>query len=720
MLKRQRPSPFLCQPLEARTLFAAITADLLADTDRNGVIDARDQAKEDGYNTTVAGGRGAIVLPNVDRDNTTTNAPDNWTGGQFNGRAVPPNNVIDNAADLADVARVRMAKLDTDVAYAYRVVVRLLLPKSDPAWFKGVAATDRVRVFLPSKTAGADTVSQAGDVAVMGPGLGDTLVFTNDPAAPNEYPITDLAGTGGFYFGVEGLRSGANVRLEMTLQSAPIGTDGPPPPPETIGTDAVELKVAPFVLNDNRRRVTKAIVDDLTPYGLDNSALQRTLKGVFGDKLVTAHTGDLWQQDGYEIGYAEAPYGAMPVVLELPRARDVYFNPDANMRSFVRGTLLAPGVGVSTDLASLPNEGSSSFGGDIESIAKPGQKGPGYLLASGMPTAMKSYFAAQGVNELIDLPLDWLSVNHVDEVVQMTPGGKAIVADPDTAWALLLWAKQLDPNVRLHAGMNGNESLPDNPTGDVKAAVLLADARLRDQNLTYAQRDNALGGVVRTLKAKLGLTEAVTAPARTAGTGTGNLSRGGMFSALLGERARELSVRFTSTTDYTLRYRDAGGAWSAWTKARRTSDTVFPTARAFLMRTYFHGNFKAGDAFTFKTVPGASLVRMPVLFASPGLQFDPSTPFDPQLTPFSEDHVNALVDGTTVVTGRAYGPKVKWNGTVAGDLFQDYATAAFGQAGYTKVVYTDARVYHNSSGSVHCATNAVRAVPDDAWWSTLR
>ena len=50
--------------------------------------------------------------------------------------------------------------------------------------------------------------------------------------------------------------------------------------------------------------------------------------------------------------------------------------------------------------------------------------------------------------------------------------------------------------------------------------------------------------------------------------------------------------------------------------------------------------------------------RTPVLFASPGLLFDPRTPTQPQLLPFSEDHVNALVDGTTVVTGRPFGPKV--------------------------------------------------------------
>src|SRR4051794_24505300 len=95
------------EPLESRALLAAqpgVVADLLADTDRNGVIDARDNAREDGYNFVGRGSHGGIVLPNLDRDNTTTNAPDNWTGGVFNGKPVAPNNIIDNAADLADIA----------------------------------------------------------------------------------------------------------------------------------------------------------------------------------------------------------------------------------------------------------------------------------------------------------------------------------------------------------------------------------------------------------------------------------------------------------------------------------------------------------------------------------------------------------------------------------------------------------------------------------------
>jgi hypothetical protein len=407
----------------------------------------------------------------------------------------------------------------------------------------------------------------------------------------------------------------------------------------------------------------------------------------------------------------------MPVVLELPRARDHFFSSTANMRSFIRSTLLKANVGVSIDLAALPNEGSSGFGGDIESIAKPGSKSPGLLVASGMPTEMKNFFAAQSVNKLLDLPLDWLAVNHVDEVVQMTPGGKVIVADTDLAWALLLWAQKLDPNVRLHAGMNGNEFLDDYTADGIKASRLLADARLRNQNLDYAQRSTSLRGVVSKLKAAFGVEEEVTTPIKTAGTGTIRLARGGAFTQLLGNVSREFAIQFTSATDYRLRYRDAGGAWSGWLAGKTTRDEVFPAAKAFVLKNYWFGTAKAGDSFTFKTRPNATLLKMPVLFASPGLLVDRTTPTQPFLLPFSEDHVNALVDGTTVVTGRAYGPKVRWNGSTATDLFQGYATSVFREGGYGKVFFADARIYHNSSGSVHCATNAIRTLPSDKWWA---
>src|SRR3954471_6654331 len=120
------------QPLEPRTLFAAASlADLLVDANRDGVISAADDVNENVYSDGKAG-RGAIVLPNFDKDNTNTAAPDNWAGGNWNGRPAAPNNVIDNAADLLDVGKLRLAKLNVDDAYNYRVTVQVLRPTTDP------------------------------------------------------------------------------------------------------------------------------------------------------------------------------------------------------------------------------------------------------------------------------------------------------------------------------------------------------------------------------------------------------------------------------------------------------------------------------------------------------------------------------------------------------------------------------------------------------------
>ena len=138
-------------PLEPRTLFASAVpslADLLVDADRDGRLTPADDANEHVYSDGPAG-RGAIVLPNFDRDNTATAAPDNWAGGSWNGRAAAPNNVIDNAADLLDVGRLRLAKLNVDDIYNYRVTLQISKPAGDPTAFKSLPAEGRVRLFFP-------------------------------------------------------------------------------------------------------------------------------------------------------------------------------------------------------------------------------------------------------------------------------------------------------------------------------------------------------------------------------------------------------------------------------------------------------------------------------------------------------------------------------------------------------------------------------------------
>lgn len=494
------------ETLEPRQLFAFTApmprADLLVDANRDGIVTSLDDAGEDVWSKG-PNGRGSVVLPNFDRDNTLPGgAPDNWTGGVWNGKPAAPNHVIDNAADLQDVAPLRLKKFGLDFAtYNYRVTLQVLKPANDPAWFKNTAAQDRVRLFFPTKQLpGGDVVTQAGDVAVIGPGLGDTIHFVRNPAMPNEFSVMDLEGAGWFQFGVEGIKAGAEVRFKVTItydpliiESAPVGGGGGGGPAGGGGdgewvdpspvSDTVAVRVAPFVLSDHGQKAQKVYVENMNRYNIDNSQARATLKQLFGNRLVESRSGDLWQQDGYEIGYVRAPYGSMPVVLELPRARDHFFETAHNMKSFVRGTLLAAGVGVATDVAHLPNDTASAFGGDIETLPRAGK--PGYLLSSGMPATLRSFFEAQGTNPVLDLRLDdWLGVAHVDEVLQAAPNGKhALVADTDLAWAMALWAVKLNPNVRAFAGMNGLDQLPGYTAEGAKLADLLSNAKFRKQNL---------------------------------------------------------------------------------------------------------------------------------------------------------------------------------------------------------------------------------------------
>jgi hypothetical protein len=712
------------ETLESRQLMAVV-ADLLVDSNRDGRIDASDNFQEEVW-TSGSQGRGAIVLPNLDRDNTTTGAPDNWTGGNFNGNPVMPNNLIDNAEDLKDIGLVRLSKLDTDAPFNYRLTINLLKPESDPVWLRQTPAVDRVRIFMPSRVlSNGDTTVQANDVAVIGPGQSDSIVFTASPSKPNEYSINSIVGTGGFYLGIEGLKSGANVRVMATLQFAPPGTDGPPPPPRRINRDVVEIKVAPFVLQNNTQLVDRAIVEDLNKYGLDNSKLRQTMRSVFGDGLVEADSGDLWQQDGYEVGYVQAPYGSMTVILDLPRGRDVYFNDPKSMRSFIRSNLLAPGVGINIELADKPVESNSSFGGDIDSVIKPGSAlgDPGYLLMSNMPSYMKDFFEAQGVNKSIDLPLEWLGVNHVDEVIQQSSDGKHIlIADPDLAWALLMLAAKIDPTVRLHPNMNGNESLVGYNRQGILASTYLQSEKLRWQNLIYTQRNSNLSGVARIMKETLGLTDEVNRPlAAVSNTGDGQLRKAGVMTQFLNDGAREYRIRFVDANQYRLQYRD-GEAWSTAGTGSRLRDEVFQQAGAFVFSHYWTGNTRAGDVFSFRTNPDATLVKMPVMFASPFVFLDatststsPSGPL--RVSPFSVNHINSLVAGTTVITGQAFGPRVDFDGLGKRDLFQDYARRVFQSVGYRAIRFTDSTLYHNAGGSIHCGTNAIRKRPSSLWWS---
>lgn len=692
--------------------FSILTGGAFGDTDRNGTIDpSADQPAKIAARSDAQ--LGALVLPNLDRDNPQGVAPDNWRGGDWDGDYVSEdaNDVIDGAEDLADLSEVLFARLGTGVLPP-GVSVRLTLrePVEEHIFFTGVRAKDRVRVFLEP--------GLNDRRALLGPEAGRRVTFTQDASDPNR-SVDLFTGTGTLKLYVEGIEQGAAV--DIVMQVLVNGRD--------IYSNSVRFRVAPFVLIGHEQAVSRepgsVVVTRFNKWdGTDlNADLRQKLLNVFGESLLVDAGEDPWVQDGYEVGYAQVPGKSMPVALELVRARDR----GGFVKDLLRRQLLAPGFGVNVRILNgggALDFGSQDLGGNIETLPAP--DGRNYFFhGAGMFDEHRNFFLAQGVNPELEVDVSWLLVGHVDEVVSLAPDGKRVaIADSELAWALLLWAQQLDPTARMSQGMNegisaagigvGDALDQENGTDLVRGPILRSvqvDANNPVRRGLYRLRDD----VVRAM----GLTDAepVSTPARGKGNaGTALLDRAGAFTAML-TGPRDYRVTMSSMSTFSLAWRDAGATvWQTSEVTGSTSgDVVFPDAKAYVFSNWWNegaGDLVQGDTFTFSADPNAAVVPIPIAFGA----YDFGN--GPQAYAYTTDHINALVDGQTVVTGRAFGPKVDHdqNGTKT-DILQDYVKAAFGKV-YTRVVFADARAYHNGIGSIHCATNVWRDAPSGVWWET--
>ncbi|MCD4727573.1 MAG: protein-arginine deiminase domain-containing protein, partial [Pirellulales bacterium] len=197
-------------------------------------------------------------------------------------------------------------------------------------------------------------------------------------------------------------------------------------------------------------------------------------------------------------------------------------------------------------------------------------------------------------------------------------------------------------------------------------------------------------------------------PGENPNTGNAILTKAKAFTAFL-SGYRSFEIRFISATDYELWYHH--DPQSPWIKdnshtGRIGRDDVFTEAKAFILGNWWgSGQAEIGDTFRFCADPNKDIVEVPVLFWDDG-----------GATAFTSDCVNALVNGTHVFTPETYGPVVNYSGAGASGILHDYVSAAFGLCNYGLIDLVDARYYHNRCGSVHCATNAIRNIPEISWW----
>ena len=385
----------------------------------------------------------------------------------------------------------------------------------------------------------------------------------------------------------------------------------------------------------------------------------RKLKLAYGDAHVDATLDggpEPWQQDGYEIGYAKAPYGSMPIAMELQRFSGAANDPP--VRKFVRDRILQPNIGASVDWSAFAPFVNPDSGGNIESIPVAGQPGL-YLHGDGTSAALRDAILNQGVNKDFEVDLSWLAVSHVDEVVSITPDGRLVVADPELAWAMTLWANKLSPSATLTA---------NSVTATMSQLVAPVNG-FRSYNITtVAPEMDAVRSVVQT---QLGTTSPIrNIAADPANVGSSTLDKAGGFVAFMDPRetTRDIQIRFTSATDYEVRWRTPGGAWRLDpTRGNIDRDCIFTDALVYLFPEHWNkGTTPAasGDIVRFEINRSATTISMPVLFHA---ERDPTTGAVLGAGALSVDHVNSLVTTLAngvrqVVTGRAYGPVVDRDG----------------------------------------------------------
>lgn len=317
---------------------------------------------------------------------------------------------------------------------------------------------------------------------------------------------------------------------------------------------------------------------------------------------------------------------------------------------------------------------------------------------------LTSYFAAQNVNKELAVNLDWLAAQHIDEVISVSPKGKLIVADPESAWALLLWANKIDRNAPLFDGMA--PFFFGDTVGGVVDVSGIQGINFTGPNAIMAKKN--LPSVRAAVEKALDTKGPTSMPVGDQNNkSNASLDKGGaLVGFFTNKNVWEYELRFNNVKndqEYELWYKDGPqGQLRQDGTGNIADDSVFTKANAFILKHWWQGKPKAGDVFRFTANPNATTVEMPVLFRSDGKYY-------------STNHVNSFIDDGTAITGRTFGPVVNYKGTGNRDILGDYVKAQFQSAGLTALM-VDARFYHNGCASIHCGMNVKRDIPNYNWW----
>ena len=709
-----------------------LTIGLHVDTDRNNVIDARDESGKDEWTEK----EGAIILYNGD-DDDGDHQQDNL-------------DAFINYDDLDDVGELWIDKLAiqySEIPADFKIELTLEEVWREDDYWDAFDPESRIRIFWPSQSIGSDYACSVYDSLLLGKGgalqTGGTIssrnsvVFAKNPTG-DELSLSTFAGSGTIKLGIEGVVPGApvSVRSKYYLGSY------------CFAEDSVELKVTPFIAFSHEASV-ETNRDDCGPtvfvsdLGALNADLRDNLYDHYGSTLSevaeSATGGDRWWQDPFEIGYVQAPYGSQYVILALPRSTKFYGSIEScAFRQYAKSSMIRNNVGLYEQFADVAfNDNHQNDGGNFEVMpgdnSKHNSLGIIIMGIGSSGTAMNSeivdFLVAQGVQDVVsDVDLSWMSLGHIDEVISFatTSDGRARVASPDAAWALLVYAKK--------QGLGQQQVFPYYIINPVtyqleffyhKVDELLQMDKYREWNLNaemgYSQK------IQTNVIQRLGLIsnddlETATYSNIESHNGASNeiLSKVGYLEGYdnIGEGGHIFwQLVFTDALNFEVFYRKEGTSyWTFDGNGCRGLDFISDSKICYILKNYWKsGTTPSGSYITFETHPSSKFIELPVLFrnSSGFYQRNNANSFSNALA-YSNNVINSLVDGNRLFVADV--PDLVSSGI---NIFNNYVKLAVRKVGFTNVNSCNETIYHDNNGSIHCGTNVLRVIPDDGfeWWN---
>jgi Protein-arginine deiminase (PAD) len=463
---------------------------------------------------------------------------------------------------------------------------------------------------------------------------------------------------------------------------------------------------------------------------------------------------DPWAQDEMEIGYCFAPHASMHVVLHCKRSR--------GLDAWIHAELPGPGMGIFDGLhASGPSSDAVHYGGNLEAtppvpVATPalsaGATGPavkahrpapfGKILLGDFGTRKvdgdyRNFLIAQHIQPALPVDTSWLDVGHVDEFISFVPdsspkGFKMLFGSVKAMNVLLKEASKVpisNGRTHFHRG-KWTDGLKKTGYDETSVEDLLTNAKTFNDRV----RNEKLIPIYQRLQAGLHLAESdivhvptyFTPPAtpkpKLSDTPTVAQTVGMVNMLVLGSH-----LMIPKPFGPRMQLADAQAVLErAFKQLGIKSPVVLPSTGDVrwvepgelperMVCYYTDAPTDADRQNIIDHINKSSVALSPAnaaLVAARAAEIAAANASNSALT---SQLVPAITGSAFTVWLRITVPDSKV------DLIEAYMLSVLSPLGCT-VHFVDDWFYHSQEGEAHCATNAVRELPEDSdskrWWDT--